>query len=642
MAILHGNWIVNTVSESAPIPGFQAHQAYFFVWGEIWRPSKASGRKKAKPTIATSPYVLEAEDLQGVLKGLVQRQVMNLAKVHLDAIASAPMLKPKDAVPVESMGWQTLTVDLPSHIENNQGYPYHSASSFQEDVVLYPTRIPGLCCPVAFATEFLAALPLTVTDEEVDIPGADLRFWSHVGRWSLDLMARSKFVPVLAHGTDGTFAQWQPLLDSGQDHQRFQDFAQQMPLICRCYQADTTAKEPKNDIPQEASQLLLRGLQTGLDFYLRPCLEVDAPQLLQKLGADKSVEHWLTALGTPATSLQTKTEALETLIHEWVQPIRHHLEQDNAFRPCFHLTPPREGKGLWQMSYFLQALDDPHLLISADTVWNTASSRLQFLNRTIERPQERLLEGLGLASRIYPEIETSLEGARPTGLQLRAQQAYHFIKAIAWRLEDSGFGVLMPESLANREGLANRLGLHVKAETELPTGKNTLGLESLLNFKWELSIGGQTLSKAEFERLVNLDSPLVEINGEWVELRSQDIQAAQSFFGTRRQKTGLSLQDAIRIQSGDTHAFEKLPVVNFEASGILEELLSTLSGNQTFEPIAAPAGFQGTLRPYQERGVGWLTMLEKWGLGACLADDMGLGKTVQMIAFLMHLQSCDR
>ena len=55
--------------------------------------------------------------------------------------------------------------------------------------------------------------------------------------------------------------------------------------------------------------------------------------------------------------------------------------------------------------------------------------------------------------------------------------------------------------------------------------------------------------------------------------------------------------------------------------------------------IENPRGFKGQLRPYQQRGVGWLSFLEKWGLGACLADDMGLGKTPQLIGFLLHLRS---
>jgi len=79
--------------------------------------------------------------------------------------------------------------------------------------------------------------------------------------------------------------------------------------------------------------------------------------------------------------------------------------------------------------------------------------------------------------------------------------------------------------LANREGWANRLGLKICVQT--PRQEGALGAAEPA-FKWELAIG-QSISKAEFDRLVALNSPLVEINGEWVELRSQDIKTAQAF-----------------------------------------------------------------------------------------------------------------
>jgi superfamily II DNA or RNA helicase len=53
-------------------------------------------------------------------------------------------------------------------------------------------------------------------------------------------------------------------------------------------------------------------------------------------------------------------------------------------------------------------------------------------------------------------------------------------------------------------------------------------------------------------------------------------------------------------------------------------------------PEAPPAGFRGTLRPYQLEGFRWMARLLDQGLGACLADDMGLGKTVQAAALLAH------
>lgn len=52
------------------------------------------------------------------------------------------------------------------------------------------------------------------------------------------------------------------------------------------------------------------------------------------------------------------------------------------------------------------------------------------------------------------------------------------------------------------------------------------------------------------------------------------------------------------------------------------------------EPVPEPAGFVGQLRPYQREGLGWLTFLQQFGFGGCLADDMGLGKTIQVLALL--------
>lgn len=45
---------------------------------------------------------------------------------------------------------------------------------------------------------------------------------------------------------------------------------------------------------------------------------------------------------------------------------------------------------------------------------------------------------------------------------------------------------------------------------------------------------------------------------------------------------------------------------------------------------------KASLRPYQQKGFEWLTLLAEAGAGACLADDMGLGKTLQTICYLAY------
>jgi superfamily II DNA or RNA helicase len=63
-------------------------------------------------------------------------------------------------------------------------------------------------------------------------------------------------------------------------------------------------------------------------------------------------------------------------------------------------------------------------------------------------------------------------------------------------------------------------------------------------------------------------------------------------------------------------------------------LIEELKDFSGIAPLAPPAHFQATLRPYQQEGLGWLQFLRRHRLGGILADDMGLGKTVQTLAHL--------
>lgn len=75
-----------------------------------------------------------------------------------------------------------------------------------------------------------------------------------------------------------------------------------------------------------------------------------------------------------------------------------------------------------------------------------------------------------------------------------------------------------------------------------------------------------------------------------------------------------------------------LPDVDWNEKALaLREKLRNLS---TPKAAKAPPGFKGTLRGYQEEGLGWLRYLQELGIHGCLADDMGLGKTIQLLALL--------
>ena len=628
MAILHGTWIIN-------------HQnSYFFIWGEIWRSSQVHTQVSAE--ISLHPLAMTSGELNEWLEtsnlsiaNLIQSNTTNKQRIK-----SKPQIEIK--LPIHSQ-----IISLPTDfVESNKSElttisPVYSVGvdiNYSSSQYLHPWKIEGFCLTPALAIQFLSSLPLSPNDSKAALLGADIHFWIHIFRWHLDLIARCKFLPNIEKKDSNLIAKWQVLLDSAIDVTRLEKFASKMPLACRTYQ-----QNPENlgiDLPLLPQELILSFLNHITDHQLRLMVGSQSPlepRIIMSL--PKALQQWLKGLINENNTINgAGGERLKTTLKAWTLPLQYQLTGKASFKTCFQLLPPENQEPNWTLKYFLQAADNPEFLIDAAIIWQQPVEKLVYQNRTIEQPQETFLRGLGLASRLYPKITTSLETASPEFCYLTPTEAYEFIKTVIWRFEDSGLGVILPPSLANREGWANRLGLKISAES--PQQKSgRLGLQNLLNFQWQLAIGGQTISKIQFDKLVKLNSPLVEINGEWVELRPQDIKTAQNFFSSRKEQMSLSLEDALRISKGDTQVIEKLPVVSFEASGALAELIGTLTNNQEIQILPTLGNFTGQLRPYQERGVAWLAFLERWGLGACLADDMGLGKTIQFIAFILHLKA---
>lgn len=632
MAILHGSWLPT--------------QQRFFVWAETWRRLKTFDSDCG---VEQHPYCLSEDEFQALPKSEIRWDLSLLVERFQSR-------------------WCEQMLSVPTMMKNNQFYPQLSGQAHEPEAVLYPWRVSGVMLPAATAWNLLIGAPLGT---DADLVGGDLRYWSHVARWSLDLMARGKFVPAVSADGSGAIATWQLLLNSATDQARLRQFCDRMPLVCRLYQtlessphktatkakskskAKKTAGADQPNIsaaigfPEPPSPLLQTFLSSVVSAKVCEQAQLQPLPATAPLSKDLPLREWVGALtqekkkrfeSTPA-GLVRLNEALNT----WKSPLQNlTTDSSDTLHVGFHLMPPPTGELDWNLHYGLEASDDEGFYLDAQTIWQHPVDQLDYRGRTVESPQEKLLAGLGRAARLCEPIKHTLGNACPSSCILDPIQAFEFIKATTYRLQDNGFGVTLPENLVDpTKASASRLGLSVKAMAP-PRKQQRLGLQSLLNFEWELSIGGQNVSQREFEQLIAQQTPLVEVNGQWVELRPQDVRAAQSFFTSRQTKNKLSVEEVLRISSGDGQLIDKLPVVSFQASGKLNELITTLTtGNQSLEEIDEPDGFKGKLRPYQARGVSWLSFLEQWGLGACLADDMGLGKTIQLIAFLLNLKQQD-
>jgi SNF2 family DNA or RNA helicase len=305
-----------------------------------------------------------------------------------------------------------------------------------------------------------------------------------------------------------------------------------------------------------------------------------------------------------------------------------------VFRVCFRLDEPEDGADAWPVDYLLQATDDPSLLVDAATVWAAKTDQLNYLEYRFQYPQEKLLAALGVASRIFPPIERSLRTNRPQQVVLTRDEAYAFLTSAAPMLEAGGFSVLVPNWWGKRPRVKARARMKGKAAE--PTG--FLTHDALVSYQWEMSLDGERISRAEFEQLVALKQPLVRYKGQWITLDPDQVAAMLQFFDqTENGSSEVGLLEAMRLAAADDDAeLDGIEVESAEVEGWLNDVFERLRQPDNATVPTIPSGLKGELRPYQERGFGWLTQMRNMGLGACLADDMGLGKTPQTITLWLH------
>ena len=165
-------------------------------------------------------------------------------------------------------------------------------------------------------------------------------------------------------------------------------------------------------------------------------------------------------------------------------------------------------------------------------MWSSNGDGLRVLGRLIEDPQERLLGGLGHALRLWPDLEPALHEVAPTGVELDTDAAFRFLRDAVPALEQAGFGVLSPAWWDKRL----RLKLTAEPFKEWEEGSGLFGLDGLCAYEWRIAVGDATLSLSELRELAAMKLPLVMSRGQWIVLRSEDVEAALKFFEGRTER----------------------------------------------------------------------------------------------------------
>jgi SNF2 family DNA or RNA helicase len=535
-----------------------------------------------------------------------------------------------------------LALLLPSSGDAPQASPqvFREDGSGREQVTgLTAWKVPALALRPNAALDALLSLP---EGRPTGIAiGRSLSYLAEAAKLALEWVARGRVLPALVKRNQKFLALWCPVPDHEKDAERLRLLARAMPASCRAelVNGSTEGRQPDvivNDL-----------LGCLVDALVRLSIRRTslAPSPRSRRAQHRSAEAaWLAALADEHGIVDGEPGALiklQKILAGWSRSAVAAAQA--SLRTCFRISPPAEtaddkrraveaASASWQLEFLLQATDDKSLIVQAGAVWKTRGEAFTFLKRKLENPQERLLEDLGRATRLYPDLETALKTARPAILEVDTNGAYRFLREAAPLLEQAGFGVLVPAWWGKSNArIGAKLQIAPKAGA---SDSGLLGLDGICAYRWEIALGDEQLSFADFKKLAQLKVPLVKVRGLWVELKQEEIAAALAFFRKRETDGEMTVGEALRIGLGIEAAQVGLPVVGIEARGWLSQILG-LTGEQRIAAITTPQGFAGTLRPYQERGLSWLAFYGDLGLGACLADDMGLGKTIQLLALLV-------
>ena len=268
----------------------------------------------------------------------------------------------------------------------------------------------------------------------------------------------------------------------------------------------------------------------------------------------------------------------------------------------------------------VHSLADPTLVVDAAALWAGTAD-------TAFGPRARVDAALAVrrAARVWPPLDRLSELDVPDVLALSEEELGDLLGMAATRLAAAGVAVHWPRDLAQ--------DLTVSAVVRSAPGSATDGTgffesEELLQFRWQLALGGDPLTEAEMDMLAEAHRPVVRLRDQWVLVDPALVRKAR-----KRELGLLDPVDALSVALTGTADVdgERVEAVPVGALATLRDRLT--AGIQPAEP---PQGLDATLRDYQLRGLAWLDLMTSLGLGGCLADDMGLGKTITLIA--LHLR----
>ncbi|QIR36704.1 DEAD/DEAH box helicase [Tolypothrix sp. PCC 7910] len=621
MKVLHGTWIPNASSDFIQ-PGS------FYLWIETPIVKKSRGNQQnihpghlAKAELIS--FLTSALGLKEPANQLSQRvspQYFALPTANNQPLPSPELIKYLEAeVPEEYADFQYWQVDCYKTLISVKTAQVNNVIKLLNDI------------------HFLALH----NADEVQL-GSDLLFWYHYTQAFKQVILKDQYIPALKYrqleavttkkkSKSATvqpfeiYATWEII--SPVYEENIKKYIDYMPLICVA-----GAATPSDRIEFFDRETLLRHFSESILTNI--ITQTPSTAAFDKQIADSLVEYCLYPQKyNPLKTNKTLAEYQQWLA--WKTKINR-TQADAVFHLCFQLySPTAEEIDNWQMQFLVASKQDPSLKLDLSEYWRMNKTGKAGVHKQFGKDFEtHLLLNLGYAARMYPKLWQGLETDQPTGMQLTLEEAFAFLQESAWVLEDAGFKVIVPAWYTPAGRRRAKIRLKASGKKLAPTKgetKSYFGLNSLVQYEYELAIGEQVVTPQEWEQLINAKAPLVHFRGQWMELDRDKMQQLLEFWQSHGdEQPQMNLLEFLQrsAEAGDEWEIEH--------DEVLADMMAKLQDKSQLEPISEQLNLQGNLREYQKRGVSWLQYLERLGLNGCLADDMGLGKSVQVIARLVQ------
>ncbi len=292
--------------------------------------------------------------------------------------------------------------------------------------------------------------------------------------------------------------------------------------------------------------------------------------------------------------------------------------------PVIKIGLPRPGKEKFTLRVYVENKRDP--LAPVLPLGEVFSAKEELFSLPIEYVRREVARQLTIAGEYIPILKKLLSHKGKKLAALSPTTLAEFLTGGQHVCSLLGIRVMIPKDL--KQIASPRLALAAKAAQGQGKTTSYFNLDEMLEFSWQVSLGGVTMTGEEFCKLAESAAGVVKFKEQYLLLKPEEVSGILAKL--REPAPRLSAMEALwSAVTGEAAG------AIFNPGRVLQQLADNLGAPGD---VSLPAGLKADLRAYQQRGFRWLYHNTINGLGSCLADDMGLGKTLQVIAVILKLK----